>query len=280
MSGFKERSERPAVRGVSARERADTVLVRRGMADSRKKAQALIMAGQVFSEGEKVAKPGQPLKPGQDLEVRAGLPYVGRGGLKLEEALDVFGVDVSGRVAADLGASTGGFTDCLLQRGARRVYAVDVDTRQLDQRLRRDPRVTLIEKNARLLGAADFPEALDLVTADLSFISVLKVLPAVKTFLGKGRLLALLKPQFEAGRGEAGRGKGVVRDREVHARVLRSLVAGAADQGFGLRGMLKCSTAGQKGNREFFALWSLQDAPLGSERVERLVKEVVWDEKD
>ncbi|MBN2198536.1 MAG: TlyA family RNA methyltransferase [Candidatus Aminicenantes bacterium] len=281
MNGLKERSERPAVRGASARrERADTALVRRGLADSREKAQALIMAGRVFSKGVKVAKSGHPVKAGQDLEVRAGFPYVGRGGLKLEEALDVLGVDVSGRAAADLGASTGGFTDCLLQRGARRVYAVDVDTRQLDQKLRRDPRVTLIEKNARRLGAEDFPEALDLVTADLSFISVLKVLPAVRTFLGEGRLLALLKPQFEAGRGEAGRGKGVVRDREVHARVLRSLIAGAADQGFGLRGLLKCSTAGQKGNREFFALWSLRDAPRGAERIERLVKEVVWDEKD
>ncbi|MBM3297118.1 MAG: TlyA family RNA methyltransferase [Candidatus Aminicenantes bacterium] len=280
MSGLKVKPEKRRGGDAPSRERADAALVRRGLASSREKAQALVMAGLVLAGGRKVEKPGQPVKPDQILQVLAGPPYVGRGGLKLEEALEVFGLDVAGAVAADLGSSTGGFTDCLLQRGARRVYAVDVDTRQLDRKLQRDPRVTAVEKNARLLGPADFPDAPDLVTVDLSFISVLKVLPAIRAFLGKGRLLALLKPQFEAGRAEAGRGRGVIRDRGVHARVLRSLIADAADMGFGLEGLMKCSTAGQKGNREFFALWSLREAPPESERVERLVEEVVWDEKD
>ncbi len=254
-------------------------LVRRGLAESQEKARALIMAGLVLCRGRRVEKPGEPVKEDQELEVRGRMPYVGRGGLKLAEALDVFRLDVNGFAAADLGASTGGFTDCLLQRGARRVYAVDVDIRQLDQHLRRDPRVETIEKNARFLGPGDFPEAPDLVTADLSFISVLKVLPAVKTFLGKGQVLALLKPQFEAGRSDVGR-KGVVRDRSVHERVLRSLASGAEALGFGLEGLMKCSTAGQRGNREFFVSWSLHSAGLKPEGVDRLVKEVVWDEKN
>lgn len=280
MSGLKARDGGPSSGRARAGERADVALVRRGLAPSREKAQALIMAGLVLSGKEKIEKPGQAVLPDQELAVKAVMPYVGRGGLKLAEALDAFQVDVAGVVAADLGSSTGGFTDCLLQRGARRVFAVDVDTRQLDQKLRRDTRVTVVEKNARLLGPADFPEAPGLVTVDLSFISVLKVLPAVKTFLGSGRLLALLKPQFEAGRGEAGRGRGVIRDRDVHARVLRELVSGAAELGFGLEGLMKCSTAGQKGNREFFALWSLCAAPVAPEAAARLVEEVVRDEND
>jgi len=280
MSGLRARDGGPAGGRARAGERADVALVRRGLAPSREKAQALIMAGLVLSGKDKIEKPGQAVPPDQDLAVRAVMPYVGRGGLKLAEALDAFRVEVAGVVAADLGSSTGGFTDCLLQRGARRVFAVDVDTRQLDQKLRRDPRVTVVEKNARLLGPADFPEAPGLVTVDLSFISVLKALPAVRTFLGAGRLLALLKPQFEAGRGEAGRGRGVIRDRRVHARVLRELVSGAAELGFGLEGLMKCSTAGQKGNREFFALWSLRAARVAPEAAGRLVEEVVRDESD
>ncbi len=238
------------------------------------------MAGLVFASAKRIEKPGQAVNPDEEIEVRKPLPYVGRGGLKLEEALEVFGIDVAGFAAADLGASTGGFTDCLLQRGARRVYAVDVDTRQLDQKLRGDPRVILIEKNARFLGPADFPENLDLVVMDLSFISVLKVLPAVKTFAGRASIAALLKPQFEAGRAEVGRGKGVVRDPGVHAAVLRRLVGEAAELGFGLRGLTRCSTTGQKGNREFFALWSLEAPSLPLDRIERLIQEVVRNEKN
>lgn len=269
--------QRSSGRSRSQKERADAALVRRGLAPSREKAQALILAGLVFSGGNRVEKPGDAVKPDEVLELRETLPFVGRGGLKLAEALDVFGLNVSGWTAADLGASTGGFTDCLLQRGARRVVAVDVDIRQMDQRLRQDSRVTLMEKNARFLTANDFPCALDLVTADLSFISVLKVLPAVKTFLGSGHLLVLLKPQFEAGRERVGR-KGIVRDRSVHEEVLRSVVGGASDLGFRLEGLARCSTPGQRGNREFFALWSLVSSGLAAEAVDRLVREVVWHE--
>jgi 23S rRNA (cytidine1920-2'-O)/16S rRNA (cytidine1409-2'-O)-methyltransferase len=261
------------------KERADTALVRRGLAPSREKAQALILAGLVLSRGRRVEKPGQAVEAGQELELKETLPFVGRGGLKLAEALDVFSLQVTGWSAADLGASTGGFSDCLLQRGVRRVYAVDVDIRQLDQRLRQDPRVKVIHKNARYLTALDIPEAVDLVTADLSFISILKVLPAVKAFLGKGLLLALVKPQFEAGRRQVGK-KGIVRDSAVHEQVLRSVEAGAGQLGFRLQGLIKCSTAGARGNREFFGLWSLVSAGLNGEEVDRLVREVVQDEKD
>ena len=261
------------------KERVDAALVRRGLAPSQEKAQALVMAGLVLSRGRRLEKPGQLVKVDQDLELKPTLPFVGRGGLKLTEALDVFGLRVEGWTAVDLGASTGGFTDCLLQRGARRVVAVDVDVRQLDQKLRGDDRVRLIEKNVRYLARVDFPEELNLVTADLSFISILKVLPAIKNFLGRGLLLALLKPQFEAGRRQVGK-KGVVRDSAVHEQVLRSVAEGAAALGFHLQGLIKCSTAGARGNREFFGLWSLSSAGLKAEEVDRLVREVVRDEKD
>jgi len=261
------------------KERVDAALVRRGLAPSQEKAQALILAGLVLSRGRRIEKPGQTVEPDQDLEVKKTPPFVGRGGLKLAEALDVFSLQVAGWTVVDLGASTGGFTDCLLQRGAGRVVAVDVDVRQLDQKLRRDPRVSLIEKNARYLARQDLPEAVDLATADLSFISILKVLPAVKSFLGQGLLLALLKPQFEAGRRQVGN-KGIVRDGAVHEQVLRSVAAGAGQMGFRLQGLIKCSTAGARGNREFFGLWSLVCAGLKEEEIDRLVREVVRDEKD
>jgi 23S rRNA (cytidine1920-2'-O)/16S rRNA (cytidine1409-2'-O)-methyltransferase len=261
------------------KERVDAALVRRGLAPSQEKAQALILAGLVLSRGRRIEKPGQTVEPDQDLEVKKTPPFVGRGGLKLAEALDVFGLQVAGWTVVDLGASTGGFTDCLLQRGAGRVVAVDVDVRQLDQKLRRDPRVCLIEKNARYLARQDLPEAVDLATADLSFISILKVLPAVKSFLGQGLLLALLKPQFEASRRQVGK-KGIVRDGAVHEQVLRWVAAGAGQMGFRLQGLIKCSTAGARGNREFFGLWSLVSAGLKEEEIDRLVREVVRDEKD
>jgi 23S rRNA (cytidine1920-2'-O)/16S rRNA (cytidine1409-2'-O)-methyltransferase len=261
------------------KERADAALVRRGLAPSLEKAQALILAGLVLSRGRRVEKPGQTVEADQELELKETLPFVGRGGLKLAEALNVFSLQVAGWTAVDLGASTGGFTDCLLQRGVGRVYAVDVDIRQLDQRLRQDPRVKGVHKNARYLTPLDIPEAVDLATADLSFISILKVLPAVKTFLGKGLLLALVKPQFEAGRRQVGK-KGIVRDQAVHQQVLRTVAAGAGELGFHLRGLIKCSTAGSRGNREFFGLWSLVSAGLNEEEIDRRVREVARDEKD
>jgi 23S rRNA (cytidine1920-2'-O)/16S rRNA (cytidine1409-2'-O)-methyltransferase len=259
------------------KERADKILVTRGLTQSRHKAQALIMAGMVYSGGQRVEKSGQKIDPEGTILIKERIPYASRGGLKLEEALDAFNVSVKRAVAADLGASTGGFIDCLLQRGAKRVYAVDVDIRQLDWRLREDPRVILMERNARYLKKTDFPESVDLVTMDLSFISVLKVMPAVKEFLGDGRLLTLLKPQFEVGKGEVGR-KGIVRDSCLHQEVLGKIERIASEMGFVLQDLIKTSLLGQKGNQEFFAFWSLGGTPISPDQVQGLIREVVWNE--
>jgi 23S rRNA (cytidine1920-2'-O)/16S rRNA (cytidine1409-2'-O)-methyltransferase len=264
---------------MTKRERADMLVVSRGLANSRQKAQALIMAGMVYSGDTRIEKPGQLVSPEAEVLVRGAIPFVSRGGLKLDEALSVFGIDVRDAVAADLGASTGGFTDCLLQRGARLVYAVDVSVDQLDWRLRNDPRVRTIEKNARYLRREDFDQPPGLVAMDLSFISVLKVLPPVKAFLGTGRLLCLLKPQFEAGRGEVGK-KGVIRDPACHEAVLLRLLEEARKLGFGRRGLMKCSTPGQKGNREFFVWWELgPEAASASEDADR-VREVAYEKEN
>ncbi len=262
-----------------AKERADKIVVKRGLAESRHKAQAMIMAGVVYSGKVRIDKPGEKLGVDQEVVIKKLLPFVSRGGLKLEEALDAFKISVDGKVAADLGSSTGGFTDCLLQRGARKVYAVDVDTRQIDQRLRQDPRVQLIEKNARYLEADDFDESLDLITLDLSFISVLKVLPALRKFLAEGLLVALIKPQFEVGREQVGK-KGVVRDPQLHQDVLVRMAKEGKKMGFNPRGLFKTSFRGQKGNQEFFLLWSLIESALHLERFKKSIKEAVWNEKN
>jgi len=226
-----------------------------------------------------VDKPGQKIDVLQNIHIKEKMPYVSRGGLKLVEALAAFEVQVQGKIAADLGASTGGFTDCLLQQGARYVYAVDVDTSQLDWQLRQDPRVRLIKKNARYLKKNDFEHKLDVVTVDLSFISILKVLPAVKDFLGWASFLALLKPQFEVGKGKVGKG-GVVRDPILHQQVLTKIIEEAAQLGFNLEGLVKPSVKGQKGNQEFFVHWTLAKQFGSRQRVASLIKEVVWNEKN
>ncbi|MCX6562358.1 MAG: TlyA family RNA methyltransferase [Candidatus Aminicenantes bacterium] len=262
------------------KERLDKVLVERRLAETRQKAQALIMAGLVFGDGRRLEKAGQLVPAGLDITVQKTLPYVGRGGLKLEEALAVFKVGVAGRTCADIGSSTGGFTDCLLQRGAARVYAVDVDTRQIDRKLREDPRVVLIEKNARYLAPGDFPELPDLFTIDVSFISVIKILPAIKGVMETARhpfILSLIKPQFEAGKGRVGR-TGVVRDAGVHVDVLRRVLREAADIGFDPRGLVRCSTRGQKGNQEFFVLWSSEGLQPPWDAVLQWIEEVTRDE--
>jgi 23S rRNA (cytidine1920-2'-O)/16S rRNA (cytidine1409-2'-O)-methyltransferase len=261
------------------RERADKLILRAGLTESREKAQALIMAGLVLAEGRPVDKPGDLLDPSAAIALRQTLPYVSRGGLKLAEALDAFAVDVSGRVSADLGSSTGGFTDCLLQRGARFVYAVDVSISQLDWRLRNDPRVSVVEKNARYLQPQDFSEKPEIVTMDVSFISVLKILPAIRKFLGEGRLLSLLKPQFEAGRGQVGK-KGIIKDRARHESVLVRVLEDARGMGFVVHGLIGCSLRGQKGNREFFVHWTRTGSVWPLEKVKALVREVVYEEKD
>ena len=262
------------------KKRLDMVLVERGLAETQQKAQALIMAGLVYGEGGRLDKPGRPVPADLAIVVRKPSPYVGRGGLKLAEALDRFELDVTGWIGADIGASTGGFTDCLLQRGAARVYAVDVDVTQIDYKLRADPRVELVEKNARYLTSGDFGDVPSFVAMDVSFISVLKIFPALGRLLPSGgRVLSLLKPQFEARRGEVGK-KGVIRDSGLHAAILARIAKDASALGFALLGLVRCSTPGQKGNREFFGLWSPEQLPPSQEAVLQWIREVTRDERD
>jgi len=249
-------------------------MVGRALAPSHEKAQALIMAGLVTSAGRPVFKAGDLIDEAAALKVARPRPFVSRGGLKLEEALERFGIDVGGLVGLDIGASTGGFVDCLLKRGATRVYAVDVDTKQLDWGLSRDPRVAAVEKNARYLAAEDLPGPPDIVTMDVSFISVLKVLPALVAIPGAWTLVTLIKPQFEADPKDVGK-KGVVRNESVHAEVLTRVAGGARELGFGLAGLIRCSTRGQKGNVEFFARWVKGEPDLNADSVPSMIKEVV-----
>jgi 23S rRNA (cytidine1920-2'-O)/16S rRNA (cytidine1409-2'-O)-methyltransferase len=233
--------------------RADQMLVDRGLAESRAKAQALILAGLVFSGERKIDKAGQPLAPDAPLEVRGREhPWVSRGGIKLAHALDHFGWDATGAVALDVGSSTGGFTDVLLQRGAAKVYAVDVGTNQLAWKLRQDPRVVVHEQtNARYLTAKTVPEPVDLLVCDASFIALAKVLDAaIDLVRSGGRMIGLVKPQFEAGRDEVGKG-GVVRDPAVHVRVCAEAAAWIAGRGWTVEGIEESPITGPEGNREF-----------------------------
>ncbi len=235
------------------RMRLDALLVERGLAATREKAKGMIMAGEVFVDGRRSDKPGHPMKQDSLIEVRpAREEFVSRGGLKLAAALDCFGVDPAGKTAMDVGASTGGFTDCLLRRGAVKVYAVDVGYGQLDDTLRKDARVAAIERaNIRNLSRDAVPDAVDLATVDTSFISLKIVLPHVAAFVRLGgEILALVKPQFELGRGEVG--KGVVRDEEKRSRAVEEVCAAARSMGLEVRGVCRSPVAGAKGNVEFF----------------------------
>ncbi len=228
-------------------------MVERGLVGSRSLAQKLVMAGQVSVNGQPAMKASDPISSGDEIVIDLGPKYVSRGGEKLEAALEVFNlIDLSGFVCADLGASTGGFTDCLLQHGAARVYAVDVGQGILHWKLRNDPRVVVMEKtNARnLIG---FAEKMDLLSADVSFISIKTILPVMTTLLkeGSGRAIVLVKPQFEAGREAAAKGKGVIRDGEIHRQVLESVLESARGMGFFVQGLIASPLLGPKGNREF-----------------------------
>ncbi len=236
-----------------AKQRADVLLVERGLAESREKARALLLAGQVRLGDRVIDKPGMLLPQDAELRVLARTPYVSRGGVKLAHALDVFRVDVADAVAVDVGASTGGFTDCLLQRGARKVYALDVGRGQIDYRLRTDQRVVVIEGvNARYPLA--LPEQVDVATVDVSFISLTLVLPNVLSAVKPGGLVvALVKPQFEAGRGQVQRG-GLVKDPAIHAEVLGRIILWIVEHGARLRGLTSSPILGGDGNREFFVL--------------------------
>jgi len=236
-----------------AKLRADQLLVDRGLVESRSRAQALILAGLVFSGERKIDKAGQPLAPDAALEVRGkDHPWVSRGGIKLAHGLAHFGWEVTGAVALDVGSSTGGFTDVLLQKGAAKVFAVDVGTNQLAWSLRQDPRVIVHEQtNARYLTEAVVTEPIDIVTCDASFISLAKVLDIALDFARPGgRLLALIKPQFEAARDEIGKG-GVVRDPEVHGRVCAEVSAWLAGRGWTVEGVTQSPITGPEGNVEF-----------------------------
>ena len=235
------------------KERLDLLLVARGFAESREKAKGLILSGSIQVAGKKIDKVGVQVE--RDAEIvllKPVLPYVSRGGLKLEAALAHFQIDVAGKTAMDVGASTGGFTDCLLQRGASRVYAVDVGYGQMAWRLRIDPRVVMMERlNIRYLPADAIPEAIDLVTIDVSFISLEKVIPAVLPRLkAGGAIVALVKPQFEAGKGEVGKG-GIVRDPEKQEKILDRICGKGEEWGLTVIGSIPSPILGQKGNKEF-----------------------------
>lgn len=236
-----------------AKERIDKLMVERGLVESRTRAQALILAGQVLVREQRVDKPGQLIDPDAEIRIKGETPrYAGRGGLKLEAALREFNIDPVGKNCLDVGASTGGFTDCLLQHGAARVWAIDVGHNQLVWRLRQDPRVVVLEGvNARNLNPGQFPVRFDLATIDVSFISLTKILPAVRPCLtDTADCIALIKPQFEVGKGEVGRG-GIVTDPAKHRRVLHEIKDAALGFGFRPVGLIESPILGAEGNREF-----------------------------
>ena len=244
--------------------RLDTLIVEKGLAASRQRAQALIMAGKVLVDGRCLDKPGTQVPADTDIRLRGeDLRYVSRGGLKLEGALNTLGLDVADKVCLDVGASTGGFTDCLLQHGARRVYAVDVGYGQLSWKLRQDSRVVVIERtNIRHMTPDAMPEAADLATIDASFISLKLVVPAVLKFMGPAAvILALIKPQFEAGKGKVGKG-GVIKDADQRQRIISDLSDFFEHQGLRCGPVVLCPILGAKGNQEFIILLSHSDSVL------------------
>ena len=246
-----------------AKERLDVIMTRLGLAESRQKAQAIIMAGQVYVNGQKADKPGISYEDTVQVEVRGDVcPYVSRGGWKLEKALRDFGVKPEGFICSDSGASTGGFTDCLLQQGAAKVFAIDVGYGQLDWKIRSDPRVVVMERtNIRYVTPEDLGEPLDLSVIDVSFISLSIVLPAIQNLLKPtGQVLCLIKPQFEAGREKVGK-KGVVRDPDTHKEVLDQFVALAKDLGFSILGLTFSPVKGPEGNIEFLGHLSKESLP-------------------
>ncbi|MGH8022372.1 MAG: TlyA family RNA methyltransferase [Limisphaerales bacterium] len=237
--------------------RLDQAMVERGLCESRERAKRAILAGQVRVNSNLARKPSDAVSAADTVAVKAGEKFVSRGGYKLERALDAFHLDVTGLVAIDIGASTGGFTDCLLQRGARQVFAVDVGRGQLAWKLRQDRRVVVLEKtNARYLKPDQFPQPFDLAVVDCSFISLRKILPpAVALLKGPGKMVALVKPQFEAGKAEADKGRGVIRDASIHERILRELRQFTAEQqNLKWRDVVESPLEGPAGNKEFLVL--------------------------
>jgi 23S rRNA (cytidine1920-2'-O)/16S rRNA (cytidine1409-2'-O)-methyltransferase len=248
------------------KERIDLLLVRRGLAESRNLAQALIMEGRVLVNGRRVDKAGAMVESAAELHLEGpARPFSSRGGFKLEAALSSFGIDVSGLTALDVGAGTGGFTDCLLKHGAARVYAVDVGRGQIDDRLRRDARVVILEKlNARFLEPSDLPGLADLASVDLSFISCTMILPRLPPVLRGRDIIVLVKPQFEVGRGEVGKG-GIVRNADGWSAAIQSVIRGAREAGMSPIGLIPSPVSGAKGNVEFLLHLRIPDpcGPMG-----------------
>lgn len=246
------------------KKRIDVLLFERGLAPSREKARTLIMAGSVYVNNQKFDKPGDTVSDDAEIEVRGStLKYVSRGGLKLEKAMQLFPIDLNGKICMDIGASTGGFTDCMLQNGAQRVYSVDVGYGQLAWQLRQDPRVVNLERtNARYLTREQVPEEIDFFSVDVSFISLRIILPAVRPLLRDGgQAVCLIKPQFEAGREKVGK-KGVVRDRVVHEEVVETICLFAVENGYSVLGLTFSPVKGPEGNIEYLAYLEKSDAPV------------------
>ncbi len=258
------------------KERLDKLLVDRNLVKSRERARALIMAGKVLVNGNVVDKAGTKIPVDAKVELKGeDIPYVSRGGLKLETALEAFDIKPEGWICLDVGASTGGFTDCLLKRGAKKVYAVDVGRGQLDWKLRNDDRVISIEQfNARYLTEKEVPEKVDLVVIDVSFISLTKILPVIKRFLKNGgRIIALIKPQFELSKKEVDKGKGVVRSSELHKKAIDKIVAFAKGEGLYPVDIVLSEPRGPKGNKEFLLLLTVdsEDNLLTDDKIEKEV---------
>ncbi|GAB4421418.1 MAG: TlyA family rRNA (cytidine-2'-O)-methyltransferase [Anaerolineales bacterium] len=266
-------------------------MTERGLAESRAKAQAIIMAGQVRVDDQVTLKPATKVSTASVLTVDSGPRFVSRGGEKLDAALKAFGIDLAGLICADVGASTGGFTDCMLQRGAEKVYAIDVGKGILHWKMRNHPKVVVMEKtNARHVES--LPEPVDFVTVDASFISLKILLPVIKNWLrssprlrhsspfgrgegGEGEVLALIKPQFEAGRKDVSRGDGVIRDPEIHRQVLEDVLGFAQEAGFGAKGLVRSPIQGPKGNVEFLAWLGVGIPPVEAEQVSVWIEAVL-----
>ena len=266
-----------------AKTRLDVKLTELGLAESRQKAQAIIMAGQVYVNGQKVDKAGAPVADDASVEVRGKtLKYVSRGGLKLEKAMACWPIDLQGSVCADIGASTGGFTDCMLQNGAEKVFAVDVGYNQLDWRLRTHPKVVCMERtNARYLTAEQIPQPLDFFSVDVSFISLNLILPALRPLMKEeGGGVCLVKPQFEAGKDKVGK-KGVVRDPDVHLEVLENFLIHAANAGFSVKDITFSPIKGPEGNIEYLGYLYAGEGPAYEGDLKALVEKShsVWKEE-
>lgn len=264
-------------KGLQEKERIDKLLVKMGFFNSREKAKRAVMAGEVYVDGIIVDKPGTIVDNKSNIHIKGNsLPFVSRGGLKLEKALDVFEISVKGCTVIDIGASTGGFTDCLLKKGAKKVYAVDVGYGQLDWTLRNDPRVVCMERtNARHLKPSDFNIEFDIATVDVSFISLAKILPAVSNLIkNKGSIITLIKPQFEAGRSQVGK-RGVVKDSGIHQEVIKKTIMSASENGLFLKDITFSPIKGPKGNIEFLGYFIKSPQKIDYKKLEDRVYQTV-----